>query len=89
MCRQRRPLRFAFRVKEINEIFDLIGLENISEGGHGGTALENLMLDFLFAQAFADSAQIWPEFPASAVGAMAMLASLFVKERGSGLLAFV
>jgi hypothetical protein len=47
-------------VKEVNEIFDLVGLENISEGGHGGTALVNLMLDFLLAEAFADGAQIWP-----------------------------
>jgi hypothetical protein len=47
------------------------------------------MLDFLFAEAFANGAQIWPEFPASAVWAMAMFASLFVKERCSGLLAFV
>jgi hypothetical protein len=36
-------------MKEVNDIFDLVGLENISEGGHGGTALVNLMLDFLFA----------------------------------------
>jgi hypothetical protein len=43
----------------------------------------------LLAQAFADGAQIWPEFPAAAVCAMAMLAPLFVKERGSGLLAFI
>jgi hypothetical protein len=76
-------------VKEVNEIFDLVGLENISKGWHRRAAFVNLMLDFLFAQAFADSAQIWPEFPASAVCAMAVLASLFVKERGSGLLAFV
>jgi hypothetical protein len=76
-------------MKEVNEIFDLIGLENISEGGHRGATLVNLMLDSLFAEAFADCAQIWPEFPATAVWAMAMLASLFVKERGSGLLAFV
>ena len=76
-------------MKEVNEIFDLVGLENISEGGHGGTALVNLMFDFLLAEAFADGAQIWPEFPAVAVCAMAMLASLFVKKRGSGLLAFI
>jgi hypothetical protein len=76
-------------MKEVNEIFDLVGLENISEGGHRRATLVNLMLDFLFAQAFADSAQVWPEFPTSAVGAMAMLTPLFMKERGSGLLAFV
>jgi hypothetical protein len=76
-------------VKEVNEIFDLVGLENISEGGHRRATLVNLMLDFLLAEASADSAQIWPEFPASAIYAMAMLTPLFVKERGSGLLAFV
>jgi hypothetical protein len=76
-------------VKEVNEVFDLVRLQNVSEGGHRRATLVNLMLDFLLAQAFADSAQIWSEFPASAVWAMAMLASLFVKERGSGLLAFV
>jgi hypothetical protein len=76
-------------MKEVNEIFDLIGLENISEGGHGCATLVNLMLDFLVAEAFADGAQIWPEFSAAAVWAVAVLAALFVKERGSGLLAFV
>jgi hypothetical protein len=76
-------------VKEVNEIFDLIGLENISEGGHRRATLVNLMLDFLLAEAFADGAQIRPEFSASAVRTMAMLAPLFVKERGSSLLAFV
>jgi hypothetical protein len=43
-------------VKEVHEIFDFVGLENISEGGHGGTTLVNLMLDFLLAQALADGA---------------------------------
>jgi hypothetical protein len=87
---QRRTLRsFAFRVKEVNEILHLVRLQNISEGGHRRATVVDLMLDFLFAEAFADGAQIWPEFPASAVCAMAVLASLFVKERGSGLLAFV
>ena len=76
-------------MKEVNEIFYLVGLEDISEGGHRRATVVDLMLDFLFAEAFADGAQIWPSFPASAVCAMAVLASLFVKERGSGLLAFV
>jgi hypothetical protein len=76
-------------VNKINEIFDLVGLENISEGRHRRTTLVNLMLDFLFAEAFADGAQIRPEFPASAVCAMAMLTPLFVKESGSRLFAFV
>jgi hypothetical protein len=76
-------------VKEVNEIFDLVGLENISEGGHRRATLVNLMVDFLLAEASADGAQIWPEFPASAIYTMAMLTPLFVKERGSGLLAFI
>ena len=76
-------------MKEVNEIFDLVGLQNVSESGHRRATLVNLMLDFLFAEAFADGAQVWPELSASAVGAMAMLASLFVKERGSGFLGFV
>jgi hypothetical protein len=36
-------------VKEVNEIFDFVGLENISECGHGSAAIVNLMLDSLFA----------------------------------------
>ena len=76
-------------MKEVHEIFDLVGLENISERGHRRATLVNLMLDFFLAQAFADSAQIRPEFSAASICAMAMLTSLFVKERGSGLLALV
>jgi hypothetical protein len=76
-------------VKEVNEIFDLVRLQNVSEGGHRRATLVNLMLDFLFGEALADGAQVWPEFPTSAFGAMAMLTPLFMKERGSGLLAFV
>jgi hypothetical protein len=76
-------------VKKINEIFDLVGLENISEGGHRRATLVNLMLDFFLAQAFADGAQIRPEFPAASICAMAMLTPLFVKESGSRLFAFV
>jgi hypothetical protein len=36
-------------VKEVHEIFDLVGLENVSEGGHGSTAIVNLMFNFLLA----------------------------------------
>jgi hypothetical protein len=75
-------------VKEVNEIFNFLRLENVSEGGHRRTAIVNLMLDFLFAQAFADGAQVWPKFPAASICAMAMFTSLFMKERGSGFLAF-
>jgi hypothetical protein len=61
LCRQRQALRsFTFRVKEVNEIFYLVGLEDISEGGHRRATVVDLMLDFLFAEAFADGAQIWP-----------------------------
>jgi hypothetical protein len=74
-------------VKEVHEIFDLVRLENISEGGHGGTTLVYLMLDFLLAQAFPYGTQIGPEVATSAVGPVAMLTPLLMKERGSGLLA--
>ena len=47
-------------MKEVNEIFYLVGLEDISEGGHRRATVVDLMLDFLFAEAFADGAQIWP-----------------------------
>jgi hypothetical protein len=43
-------------MKEVHEIFDFVGLENVSEGWHGSATLMNLMLDFLLAQAFSDSA---------------------------------
>jgi hypothetical protein len=76
-------------VKEVNEIFDFVRLENVSEGGHRRTAIVDLMLDFWLAQAFADGAQVWPKFPAASICAMAMFTSLFMKERGSGFLAFV
>jgi hypothetical protein len=39
---------FAFRVKEVDEVFDLIGLENVAEGGHGSAAVLDLVLDFFF-----------------------------------------
>ena len=75
-------------MKEVHEIFDFVRLEDVSESGHRGTTIVNLMLDLLFAQAFADGAQIWPEFPAAAICAVAMLTSLFMKECGSGFLVF-
>jgi hypothetical protein len=36
-------------VEEIHQIFDFVRLENISEGGHGGATIVDLMFDFLFA----------------------------------------
>jgi hypothetical protein len=74
-------------VKEVHEIFDFVGLENISERGHGGTAVVDLMFDFLLAEAFADGAQIGAEISAAAICAMAVLTPFFMKERGSGFLA--
>jgi hypothetical protein len=54
-----RVLRgFAFGVKEVDQVLDLVRLENIAEGRHGGAAIVNLMLDLLLVQTFADSAQI-------------------------------
>jgi hypothetical protein len=35
-------------MKEVHEIFDFVGLENISKGRHGSAAIVNLMLDFFF-----------------------------------------
>jgi hypothetical protein len=75
-------------VKEVHQIFDLVRLENISESGHGSTAIVNLMFDLLFFQAFPDSAQVRPKVSAVAIYAMAMLTPLFMKERGSGVLTF-
>jgi len=74
-------------MEEVHEIFDFVGLENVSEGGHGGAAIVNLMFDFLLAEAFADGAQIGAEISAAAICAMAVLTPFFMKERGSGLLA--
>jgi hypothetical protein len=74
-------------MKEVHEILDLVGLENVSEGGHGSTAIVNLMFNFLLAQALADGAQIRPKVAASAAGAVAMLTPLLMKERCSSLLA--
>jgi hypothetical protein len=82
-----RALRsFAFGVKELHQILDLVGLENIAEGGHGSAAIVNLMLDLLLVQALANGAQVRPEFPTAAIYAMAMFTSLFMKEGGSGVL---
>lgn len=75
-------------MKEVHQIFDLVRLENISESGHGSTAIVNLMFDLLFFQAFPDSAQVRPKVSAVAIYAMAMLTPLFMKERGSGVLTF-
>jgi hypothetical protein len=71
-------------VKEVDEIFDLVGLENVAEGRHGRAAVLDLMLDFFFAQAFAYGAEVRAFLPAAAIDAVAMLATLFVEECGSG-----
>jgi hypothetical protein len=48
-CDGRRVLGgLALGVKEVDEVFDLVGLENIAEGRHGGAAVLDLMLDFFF-----------------------------------------
>jgi hypothetical protein len=73
-------------VKEVDQIFDLVRLENVSERGHGGAAIIDLTFDLLFLQALADGAQIWPKVAAVAVYAMAMLTPLFMKERCSRVL---
>jgi hypothetical protein len=45
----------AFGVKEVDQIFDLIWLENVAESWHCCAAVLDLMLDFFFAQALAYS----------------------------------
>jgi hypothetical protein len=35
-------------VKEVDEVFDLVRLESVAEGGHGRAAVLDLMLDFFF-----------------------------------------
>jgi hypothetical protein len=47
---------FAFGVKEVDQIFDLVRLEDVSESGHRSTAIVDLMFDLLFLQALADGA---------------------------------
>jgi hypothetical protein len=76
-------------MKEVHEILDFIRLEHVSKGGHGSTAIVNLKLYLLFAQAFPDGAQIRPKVSTAAICTMAMPTSLFMKERGTGLFAFV
>jgi hypothetical protein len=76
-------------MKEVHEILDFIRLEHVSKGGHGSTTIVNLKLYFLFAQAFPDRTQIWPQVPAATICTMAVFTTLFMKERGSGLFAFV
>jgi hypothetical protein len=76
-------------MKEVHEILDFVRLEHVSKGGHGSTTIVNLMLYFLFVQAFPDGAQIRPKVPTAAICTMAMLTSLLMKERGAGLFAFV
>ena len=73
-------------MKKVHQILDLVGLENVPEGGHGSAAMLNLMLDLLLFPALADGAQVWSEFPTAAIYAVAMFTSLFMKESGSGVL---
>jgi hypothetical protein len=73
-------------MKEVDEVLDLVRLENVAEGGHGRAAIVNLMLDLLLVQAFAHGAQVWAQVPAAAICTVAVLTSLFMKERGSGVL---
>jgi hypothetical protein len=49
----------ALGVKEVNEVFDLVRLENVAKSRHGGAAVLDLMLDFFFVEAFADDAEVW------------------------------
>jgi hypothetical protein len=76
-------------MQEVDEIVDFVQLENVSEGGHRCTTIMNLMLDFLLAQAFTDGAQIRSKVSSPAIDAMAVLTSLFMKERSSRLLTVV
>ena len=71
-------------MKEVDEVFDFVGLENVAEGGHRSAAVLDLMFDFLSAEAFADGAEVRASLPAAAVYAVAVLAALFMKECGSG-----
>ena len=67
-------------MKVVDEVLDFIGLKNLSEGRHRSTAIMNLMFNLLFVSPLADGAQIWSEFSAASVHAMAMLTPFFVKE---------
>jgi len=35
-------------VEEVHQIFNLVRLENVSERGHGGATIVNLVFDLLF-----------------------------------------
>jgi hypothetical protein len=74
-------------VKEVHQIFDLVRLESVSESGHSSATIVNLMLNLLLVQAFADGAQVWAQVAAASICTVAVLTSLFMKERGSGVLA--
>jgi hypothetical protein len=75
-------------VEKVHEVFDLVRLKNISEGGHGRATIVNLMLDLLLLQAFSDGAEVWSQVPSTAIYAVTMLASLFVEECRPGVLTF-
>lgn len=67
-------------MKVVHQVFDFIGLKNITEGRHRSAAVVNLMLNLLFVSALADDTQIWSEISSAAVHTMAMLTPFFVKE---------
>jgi hypothetical protein len=76
-------------VKEVDEVFDLVRLENVAEGGHGAASVLDLMLDFLFVEAFADGAEVRAQLAAATIYSVTVLAALFVEERGSGVFRLV
>jgi len=75
-------------MEEVHQVLDLVRLENISERRHSGATVVDLMLDLLLTKTLADSTEVWPEIPAQAIYAMAMLTSLFMKEDSSRRLTF-
>jgi hypothetical protein len=79
----------ALRMQKRNQIFDLIRLQNISEGGHAGPALMNLMFNLLFLQPLADRAQVRAKLPAASIHPMTVLASLLMEQRSARFLPMV
>jgi hypothetical protein len=76
-------------MQEVHQGFDFVRLENISEGGHGSTAIVDLVFDLRFLQALSDGAQIRPKISTAAIDTVAVLTSFLVKERSSGILTVV
>jgi hypothetical protein len=49
LCRDGCVLRgFALGVKEVDQVFYLVWLKDVTESGHGCAAIVNLMFDLLF-----------------------------------------